>query len=107
MASSTMPHKLHKGGGSDLLIYFLMYFPLFEGVLCLSLFCCALLFVHFSMHHLDEKEKSVSLMLFSSYRSITTTHVIWLFLTVPWVGLQCATVVFPDHTHLLFIIYSF
>ena len=24
-------------------------------------------------------------------------------LTVEWVGLQCVAVVFPDHTHLLFI----
>ena len=31
-----------------LLIYCLMYFPLFVGVLCLSLFCYALLCVHFS-----------------------------------------------------------
>ena len=30
------------------------------------------------------------------------TLVLWLFLTVPWVDLQCAIVVFPDHTHLLF-----
>ena len=29
-----------------LLIYCLMYFPLFEGALCLSLFCYALLCVH-------------------------------------------------------------
>ena len=27
----------------------------------------------------------------------------WLFLTVPWVGLQCVIVVFPDHTCLLFL----
>ena len=26
----------------------------------------------------------------------------WLFLTVPWVGLQSVIVVFPDHTHLIF-----
>ena len=26
--------------------------------------------------------------------------VLWLFLTVPWVGLQCVIVVFPDHNHL-------
>ena len=26
----------------------------------------------------------------------------WLFLTEPWVGLQCVIVGFPDHTHLLF-----
>ena len=25
----------------------------------------------------------------------------WLFLTVPWVGLQHVIVVFPDHTNLL------
>ena len=25
-----------------------------------------------------------------------------LFLTVPWIGLQCVIVVFHDHTHLLF-----
>ena len=31
-----------------------------------------------------------------------TVNVLWLFLTVPWVGLQCAVVVFPVHTHLLF-----
>ena len=27
---------------------------------------------------------------------------LWLFLAVPWVGLQCVIVIFPDHTHLLF-----
>ena len=26
---------------------------------------------------------------------------VWLFLTVPWVGLQFVIVVFPDYTHLL------
>ena len=38
-----------------------------------------------------------------SYRCIVTINVMWLFLAVPWVGLQCVIVVFPDHTHLLFI----
>ena len=28
--------------------------------------------------------------------------VLCLFLTVPWVGMQCVIVAFPDHTHLLF-----
>ena len=28
-----------------------------------------------------------------------TVNVLLLFLTVPWVGLQCAIVSFPDHTH--------
>ena len=28
--------------------------------------------------------------------------VLWLFLTVPYVGLQCVIVVFPDYNHLFF-----
>ena len=31
-----------------------------------------------------------------------TASVLWLFLAVPLVGLQCVILVFPDHTHLLF-----
>ena len=41
-------------------------------------------------------------LLLLSYKCIVTVKVMWLFLTVPWVGLQCVIVVFPDHTHLLF-----
>ena len=37
-----------------------------------------------------------------SYRCIVTINVLWLFLTVPWVGLQCVILVFPDHIHLCF-----
>ena len=33
---------------------------------------------------------------------VFTINVLWLFLTVSWVGLQCVIVIFPDHTHLLF-----
>ena len=32
-----------------------------------------------------------------------TVGVLCLFISVPWVGLECAIVVFPDHTHLLFV----
>ena len=37
-----------------------MYFPLFVGVLCLSLFCFALHYVHssFFCNHLEEEEKA-------------------------------------------------
>ena len=28
-----------------------------------------------------------------------TFSVLWFFLKLPWVGLQCVIVVFPDHTH--------
>ena len=32
-----------------------------------------------------------------------TVNVLWLVLaTVPFVGLRCVIVAFPDHTHLLF-----
>ena len=37
-----------------------------------------------------------------SFQCLVTVIVLWLFLTVPWAGLQCVIVVFPDHTHLLF-----
>ena len=42
----------------------------------------------------------VTLCLSSWY--LVTASVLWLFLTVPWVGLQCVIAVFPDHSHLLF-----
>ena len=50
---------------------------------------------------LKRKRKLVALLLLS-YRCIVSINVLWLFLTVPWVGLQCVIVVFPDHAHLLF-----
>ena len=31
--------------------------------------------------------------------------VVWLFLTMPWICLKFVIVVFPDHTHLLFLLY--
>ena len=52
----------------------------------------------FSMHYflaiiLTMKKELVVLLLLSSI------YVLWLFLMVPWVGLQCVIKVFPDHTH--------
>ena len=38
-------------------------------------------------------------LLLLSYRCIVTVNVLWLFVTVPWVGLQCVIVVFPDHRY--------
>ena len=32
-----------------------------------------------------------------------TVSVLRLFLAVPWIGLRCVIVVFPDHTHLPFL----
>ena len=36
---------------------------------------------------------------------IVAINILWLFLMVPWVGVQCVIVVFHYHTHLLFITY--
>ena len=44
-----------------------------------------------------KKRKLVALLLLF-YRCIVTINVLWLFLTVLWVGLQCVILVFPDHT---------
>ena len=39
--------------------------------------------------------------LFQSIQFVAVS-LLWLFLTVPLVGLQCVIVVFPDHKDLLF-----
>ena len=76
---------------------------MFVGVLCLSLFWYALLCVHSSfVTILVKRKRKVDAMLLFSYRCIVTVNVLWLFLSVPWAGLQCVIVVFSDHTHLLF-----
>ena len=51
---------------------------------------------------LKRKRKLIALVLLS-YKCIVTIDIPWLFLAVPWVGLQRA-VAFPEHTHLLFIV---
>ena len=79
-----------------------MYFPLFVGVLGLSLLCYALLCVHSSFAIILKRKRKLVALLLLSYRCFVTIYVLWLFLTVPWVGLQYVIVVFPDHTHLLF-----
>ena len=72
------------------------------GVLYLSLFCYALLCVHSSFAIILKRKRKLVALLLLSYRCIVTMNVLWLFLRVPWVGLQCVIVVFPDHTLLLF-----
>ena len=79
-----------------------MYFPLFVGVLCLSLFCYVLLCVHSIFAIILKRKRKLVALLLLSYICIVTINTMWLFLTLPWVGLQCVSVVFPDHTHLLF-----
>ena len=79
-----------------------MYFLLFVGVLCLSLFCYALLCVHSSFAIILKRKRKLVALLLLSCRCIVTINVLWLFVAMPWVDLQCVIVVFPDHAHLLF-----
>ena len=85
-----------------------MCFPFFVGVLCLSLFCYALLRAHSSFAIILKRKRKLVAMLLLSYIYIVTIIALWLFLAVPWVGLQYVIVIFPDHTNLLFgIIWGF
>ena len=80
-----------------------MYFPLFVGgsVFVFALLCYALLCVHSSFATILKRKRKLVALLLLSYRCIVTINVLWLLLTVPWVGLQYAIVIFPDHTHFL------
>ena len=71
------------------------------GVCNCSMFCCTLLYVHSSFAiTLIGKRELVALLSLSSWCLLI---VVRLFLAVPWVCLQFVIVVFPDHTHLLFL----
>ena len=48
------------------------------------------------------KRELVALPCVSSWCPMTVI-VLCLLLTVSWVGLKCVIVIFPDHTHLLFL----
>ena len=71
------------------------------GVLCSSLFWYALLYVPSSFAIILTKNKELAALLLLSFGCLVTINVLWLFLAVPWVGLQFMIVVFHDHTHLL------
>ena len=69
--------------------------------------CKTLLYVLSSVAIILKRKRKLVALLLLSYRCFVTINVLWLFLAVPWVGLQCVIVVFPDHTHLLFVVNSF
>ena len=66
------------------------------GVLCLYALLCVL--SSFAII-LKRKTELVALL---AYGCLVTVNVLWLFLRVPWVGLQSVVMVFLDHTHLPF-----
>ena len=71
------------------------------GVCNRSMFCCTLLCVHSSFAIiLVEKRELVALFNLPSWCLVMVER---LFLVVPGGCLQFVIVVFPDHTHLLFL----
>ena len=74
------------------------------GVCNCSMFCCTLLHVHSSIAIiLMGKRELIALLNMSSWWLVMVE---WLFLAVPRDCLQIVIVVFPDHTHLLFLIFK-
>ena len=72
------------------------------GVCNCSMFWCTLLYVHFSIAIiLMGKRELIALLNLSSWCLVMVER---LFLTVPRGCLQFVIVVFPDHTHLLFLL---
>ena len=72
------------------------------GVCNCSMFCCMLLYVRSSIAIiLMGKRELVALLNLSSWCLVMVER---LFLAVPRGSLQFVIVVFPDHTHLLFLI---
>ena len=66
-----------------------------------SMFCCTLIYVHSSMAIiLMGKRELIALLNLSSWCLVMVER---LFLAVPQGCLQFVIVVFPDHTHLLFL----
>ena len=82
------------GGGSVVLIYYLMYFSLCLGILCLSLFCYILLCVHSIFAIVMKRIRTLGALLLLSYQCLVNVNVLRLFLTV-----QCVVVVSPDNTY--------
>ena len=71
------------------------------GVCNCSMFCCTLLYVHSSIAIiLIGKRELIVLLNLSSWCLVMVER---LFLAVPRGCLQFVIVVFPDHTHLLFL----
>ena len=72
------------------------------GVCNCSMFCFSLLYVHSSIAIiLMGKRELVALLNLYSWCLVMVER---LFLVVPWGCLQFVIVVFPDHTHLLFLL---
>ena len=69
------------------------------------MFCCTLVYVHSSIAIiLMGKRELIALLNLSSWCLLMVERI---FLPVPQGSLQFVIVVFPDHTHLLFLLFVF
>ena len=64
------------------------------------MFCCAVLCVLSSFAIIPLGERVLVILLLLSSECHVFVVVLCLFLTVPWVGMQCVTVEFPGHARL-------
>ena len=93
-----------KGGGSVVVDSLFIVTPI-VGVCNCSMFCCTLLYVHSSIAIiLMGKRELIALLNLSSWCLVMVGR---LFLAVPRGCLQFVIVVFPDHTHLLFLQFAY
>ena len=72
------------------------------GVCKFSMFCGSLLYAHSSFAIILMRKRELAAL--HGLSSWCLLVVVWPFLAVPWVCLQFVNVVFPDHTHLLFLL---
>ena len=90
-----------------LLNYCFINLPLFVGVLCSSLIWYALLYVLSKIAIILTRKKELVALVLLSFGCLVAVNVLFLFLMVPWVGLQFVIVVFPDYSHLLLYLFLF
>ena len=72
-----------------------MYFPFFVGVMCLSLFCYALLCVFSSFTIILKRKRELVALHLLSYGRLVAVNANG--------AAVCVIVAFLDHTHLLFV----
>ena len=87
-----------------LLLTFLFIVTPIVGVCNCSMFCCTLLYVHASIAIILMGKRELVALLYLSFWCLVMVE--RLFLAVPRGCLRFVIVVFPDHTHLLFLFYQ-
>ena len=82
-----------------LLIYCFMYLPSFVAFV---LVCITLFFLVLQSSEEQERAGCFAFIIFRKSCYCICSGALHLFLMVPFIGLQCMIVVFPDHAHLPF-----